>query len=203
MHENTIEGRIFIDFAYEKQEESLFKECSLGRVICSSSIDTYSSLKMKKHSLVLLLAIAFSSLSYAEALRLSEPVHQDDTSETFGALIEELPPVTQLATILESPQTFIGKPLAVETKVSKVCQMKGCFFIAQYAGKSIRVTFKDYGFFVPTDIAGRKVMLIGELIQNEVSDAQAAHLSKDLGEQGSVKRGVQYQLVASSVRVPK
>jgi len=36
-----------------------------------------------------------------------------------------------------------------------------------------------------------------------VSDAQAAHLSKDLDEKGSVKRGVQYQLVASSVRVPK
>lgn len=158
---------------------------------------------MKKHSLVLLFALAFSSLTFAEALRLSEPVHQDETSETFGALIEELPAVTQLAPILEAPQTFIGKPLAVETKVSKVCQKKGCFFIAQQAGKSIRVTFKDYAFFVPTDIAGRKVTLVGELIQNEVTDAQAAHLSKDLGEKGSVQHGVQYQLVASSVKVPK
>ena len=84
-----------------------------------------------------------------------------------------------------------------------MCQKKGCFFIAQHAGKAIRVTFKDYSFFVPTDIAGRKVTLVGELIQNEVSEAQATHLSKDLGEQGSVKRGVQYQLVASSVKVPK
>ena len=158
---------------------------------------------MKKHSLVLLLVLAFSSLTYAEALRLSEPVHQDETSETFGALIEDLPAVTQLASIFEAPQMFIGKQLAVETKVSKVCQKKGCFFIAQQAGKSIRVTFKDYAFFVPTDIAGRKVTLVGELIQNEVTDAQAAHLSKDLGEKGSVQHGVQYQLVASSVKVPK
>jgi len=158
---------------------------------------------MKKHSIVLLLALALTSQAFAEALRLSKPVHQDATFETFGALIEELPTVTQLVTILEAPQPFVGRQLAIETKVSKVCQKKGCFFIAQHAGKAIRVTFKDYGFFVPTDIAGRKVTLVGELIQNEVSDAQAAHLSKDLGEQGSVKRGVQYQLIASSVRVPK
>ena len=158
---------------------------------------------MKKYSVVLLLALAVSSQALAEALRLSEPVHQDQTSETFGALIEDLPAVTQLAPILDAPQMFIGKQLAVETKVSKVCQKKGCFFIAQHEGKSIRVTFKDYAFFVATDIAGRKVTLVGELIQNEVSDAQAAHLSKDLGEKGSVKRGLQYQLVASSVRVPK
>ncbi len=158
---------------------------------------------MKKHSVVLLLALALTSQALAEALRLSEPIHQDATSETFGALIEEPPAVTQLATILEAPQTFIGKQLAIETKVSKVCQKKGCFFIAQHEGKAIRVTFKDYSFFVPTDIAGRKVTLVGELIQNEVSEAQATHLSKDLGEQGSVKRGVQYQLVASSVKVPK
>lgn len=158
---------------------------------------------MKKHIAVLLFALAASSQAFAEVLRLSDPVHQDANSETFGALIEEPPEVTQLSAILEAPNTYIGKQLAVETKVSKVCQKKGCFFIAQHAGKTIRVTFKDYGFFVPTDIAGRNVTLVGELIQNEVSDAQASHLSKDLGEKGSVKRGVQYQLVASSVRVPK
>ncbi len=158
---------------------------------------------MKKHIAVLLFALAASSQAFAEVLRLSDPVHQDATSETFGALIEEPPAVTQLSAILEAPKTYIGKQLALETKVSKVCQKKGCFFIAQHAGKTIRVTFKDYSFFVPTDIAGREVTLVGELIQNEVSDAQAAHLSKDLGEKGSVKRGVQYQLVASSVKVPK
>ena len=32
-------------------------------------------------------------------------------------------------------------------------------------------------------------MLVGELIKIEVSDAQEVNLSKDLGEQGSVKRG--------------
>jgi len=46
---------------------------------------------------------------------------------------------------------------------------------------------------MPTDIAGRKVTLIGEPVQNEVSNAQVAHLSKDLREKG----GVKYQLVAS------
>ncbi len=163
----------------------------------------HSLYKMRKNALILLLAVAFTHIAYAEVLRLSEPVHQDNASETFGALVNELPAVLSLNVVMETPESFIGKPLVLETEVSEVCQKKGCFFIAQQANKTVRVTMKDYGFFVPTDMVGRKVMIIGELIQQEVGDAQALHMSKDLGLKGSVTSGVQYQIVASSIRVPK
>jgi len=119
---------------------------------------------MKKVVLVALFIACAMSLVHADGLRLSEPVQQDDVSETFGAAIEEWPALTPLAEVLDNPKSYLGGSLAIKTEVSKVCQKKGCFFIAQQGGKTIRVTFKDYGFFVPTDIAGRKVTLVGELI---------------------------------------
>ena len=160
---------------------------------------------MLRHGLLLgfVIAASISTLTYAETIRLSEPVQMDEASETFGSPVEILPEIKSLSDILEDPSSHLGEQLALKVEVSKVCQKKGCFFIAQQSGKTIRVSFKNYGFFVPTDIGGRKVTLLGELIEVDVSSAQAKHFSKDIGESGKVKPGKQYEIVASSVRVPK
>ncbi len=152
--------------------------------------------------MALYIACAMCSV-HAEGLRLSEPVQQDEVSETFGAAIEEWPVLTPLAEVFDDPESYLGDSLAIKTQVSKVCQKKGCFFIAQQGKQTIRVAFKDYGFFVPTDIAGRQVTLVGEIKKHEVTEAQAQHLSNDLGQKGRIKSGVQYQIIASSVKVPK
>ena len=67
----------------------------------------------------------------------------------------------------------------------------------------LRVSFKDYGFFVPTDISGRRVTMVGELVEREISEDQAEHMSEDLGEEGAMQAGVVYEIVATSVRVPR
>ncbi len=149
------------------------------------------------------LLLFWSVALHAEALRLSEPVQQDDVSETFGEPVSEWPDAVALPQVLQDPQSFLNQSMAMRVEVDKVCQKKGCFFIAQQAGEMIRVSFKDYGFFVPTDIGGRQVSLLGELVEVQVSEAQAKHLSKDLNEKGRIKQGTQYQIVASSVRVPR
>jgi len=107
------------------------------------------------------------------------------------------------AEVLDNPKSYLGGSLAIKTEVSKVCQKKGCFFIAQQGKQTIRVSFKDYDFFVPTNVAGQQVMLVGEIKKHDVTDAQAQHLSNDLGQKGRIKGGVQYQIIASSVKVPK
>lgn len=67
----------------------------------------------------------------------------------------------------------------------------------------IRVSFKDYSFFVPKDIGGQQVTLAGVLVEKELSPEQADHYSKDLGEDNSVQSGRTYEIVATSVRIPK
>ena len=51
----------------------------------------------------------------------------------------------------------------VYTKINKVCQMDGCFFIAIDGELTARVTFKDYGFVIPTNSTGKEVFLEGIL----------------------------------------
>ena len=75
--------------------------------------------------------------------------------------------------------------------------------MAQEGPATIRVAFKDYGFFVPTDIAGKTVTLAGTLKKRELSAEEADHYSKDLDDEGSVRAGSTYEIVATAVRVPR
>ena len=67
-------------------------------------------------------------------------------------------------------------------------------------GPGVRVTFKDYGFFVPTDSAGARARIQGTVEVTELSAAEAEHLSS---EGGSVGPGAQREvrLVASGVEL--
>lgn len=153
-------------------------------------------------------ALVFSHVTRASedpgVVRLSEPVAVSATHETFGAVMaDNLDPIS-LSTLVENHADYEGSSVAVETRVSQVCRKKGCFFIAQDGDTTVRVAFKDYGFFVPTDISGRRVTLIGELKRVELSEEQAAHLEEDLqSDKADVAPGPQFEIVANAVRVPK
>ncbi len=136
-------------------------------------------------------------------VRLSDPVVTSERYETFGTPLPEKGETINLATLLREPERYLKRSIKVRTRVAQVCQAKGCFFIAQEGTHAARVSFKDYSFFVPTDISGRTVTLAGELITVELSQAQAAHLSEDAGAPEVVSAGVQYEIVANSVRVPR
>lgn len=139
----------------------------------------------------------------AETIRLSEPVASTENSETFGVVMDmSLPEVTMNA-LLTSPHNYVVQPFRLTTRVSQVCQKKGCFFIAQSGDTVMRVSFKDYGFFIPTDSANKPVMLAGQLVKQSVSEAQAAHYREDLNAPDSdIEGGVVYEIVADSVRIP-
>lgn len=148
-----------------------------------------------------------AGLLQAEGIRLSEPVAEDADSETFGEAMsraEEGLPTLSLAQVVSQADELAGQQVAVNTRVAQVCQKKGCFFVAQEGAAALRVSFKDYGFFVPTDIAGRTVTLVGELVRKRRDAAEAAHLQDDAGvDAASLRAGEVYEIVASSVRVPR
>ncbi|RZL41189.1 MAG: DUF4920 domain-containing protein [Pedobacter sp.] len=52
--------------------------------------------------------------------------------------------------------------MKIEGKVVDVCKKKGCWMTLQMPnGDPMRVTFKDYAFFMPMDIVGKNVVLDG------------------------------------------
>lgn len=153
------------------------------------------------------IALAITGIAFAtdvkEIIRLSEPVEQTENSETFGTSLDESIPAVTLGQISNDGDNYVGKSVQVVARVAQVCQKKGCFFIAQEGDAVVRVTFKDYGFFVPTDISGKRVTFVGEVVAKEVTAEEAEHFAEDLGDSATtLKPGKTYEIVASSVRVP-
>ncbi|WP_293747241.1 DUF4920 domain-containing protein [uncultured Paraglaciecola sp.] len=157
-----------------------------------------------KSILNILIGLSLSMSVYAETIRLSEPVEQNTNSETFGVILDESLPNLSMENLVVDSSTHLTKPFQVEARIAKVCQKKGCFFIAQQDQHILRVSFRDYGFFIPTDSSGKTVTLAGELVQKDLSPEQAAHFKADLKSDTEIlKPGVVYEIVADSVRIPR
>lgn len=75
-----------------------------------------------------------------------------------------------------------NKKLRVEAKVEEVCQVKGCWMILTDGSHHVRVTFRDYAFFVPKDIAGKTVIADGMVAETVTSEADARHYAEDAGK---------------------
>ena len=75
--------------------------------------------------------------------------------------------------------------IKIKAKVEEVCQAKGCWMnlVSDDAPDSpMFVKFKDYGFFVPKDIAGREVIIEGEAFVEETSVEELKHYAEDKGK---------------------
>jgi hypothetical protein len=89
-------------------------------------------------------------------------------------------PATQLATTLGDKTEM---PVKITGEVESVCKAAGCWMKVKTAdGKTVRVTFKDYGFFVPKDIAGKTVVVEGVANVKTTSVAQLKHYAEDGGK---------------------
>ena len=89
-------------------------------------------------------------------------------------------PATQLATKMGDKAQM---PAKVEGTVESVCKVKGCWMKVKTAdGQTMRVTFKDYGFFVPKDIVGKTVVVEGTAETSVTPVADLQHYAQDAGK---------------------
>ncbi len=136
--------------------------------------------------------------------RLSEPVEVTATHEVFGSSLPEGGTPLSLGELMSDNDKYLDQEVLVETRIAKVCQKKGCFFVAHEGASTARVTFKDYGFFIPTDSGGKDVVLLGTFSRKSISKEEAAHYSADLGEKAAaVPEKFEYSIVASAISIPK
>ncbi len=67
-------------------------------------------------------------------------------------------------------------------RVKEVCKVKGCWMKLDMAnGEEVMVRFKDYGFFMPTDIEGKDVVVNGLAFVEEMNVEDQRHYAKDGG----------------------
>lgn len=114
-------------------------------------------------------------------------------------------PKVELAALLSKPAELDGKTVQLEGKVRKACEKKGCWMelAAADKGPGVRVTFKDYGFFVPLDSAGSTAKVEGVVKLAVLSEETAKHFE---AEGATVPRGKdgkpqEVQLVAAGVEL--
>ena len=139
-----------------------------------------------------------------EVIRLSEPVEVTDSYEVFGSSPSDSGTKVSVDELLANSDQYQGREVLVETRIAKVCQKKGCFFIAQSGADSVRITFEDYGFFIPTDSGGKQVTLAGTFSRKPVTAEQAEHLAEDLGEAPAENvPAFEYSIVATGIRIYK
>ncbi len=100
----------------------------------------------------------------------------------FGDTItdENAQDIGQLATYLGDKESV---QLKVSGKIEEVCQKKGCWMTLSMAGEGpVRVTFKDYGFFVPKDASGKNVIIEGVAYRDTTTVEQLKHFAQDAGK---------------------
>lgn len=71
--------------------------------------------------------------------------------------------------------------LKFASQVKEVCQNKGCWMKVDLGGEEAMVKFKDYGFFMPKDLAGQKIIMAGKAYIEEMSVEDQRHYAEDGG----------------------
>ncbi|WP_162054771.1 DUF4920 domain-containing protein [Pontibacter pamirensis] len=142
---------------------------------------------MNKAFLLLFLAAASLSCNQTkpatEAPGTGSATTPATTGTTYGAAVPEAEtiPATQLS------EEVAGKDSVQATVAAEVvesCQAKGCWMDVKLDDNStMKVTFRDYGFFVPVeDLKGRQVIFTGIAKREVISVEDQRHYATDAGK---------------------
>jgi hypothetical protein len=133
-----------------------------------------------------LFVVATSTAFSSACTKVAKPIGGDQPKleavvrapEAFGEKLgtSELVPLSEALT---HAGNYADRPIKVQGYVRRACSAKGCWMeLAQDQAQNApacRVTFKDYGFFVPTDSAGADATVEGQIAVKRVRAGQVKH----------------------------
>jgi hypothetical protein len=140
------------------------------------------------------LALAVSAFAADAVVKRGAPISRDTKS-------------AKLADVVANPDGYTKTPIVVEGVIATACTAKGCWMqLAPVDAKAgMRVTFKDYGFFIPLDAKGMRARAEGVAVVKTLSKEEADHLA---GEGATLARNAdgtarEVSFVASGVELRK
>ena len=123
-------------------------------------------LDMRGFTIVIMIAFLTCGCTEQTASKFGEPITADNATD-----------LVEFVNGMGNEAEVSGK---VTAQVIDVCQRKGCWMNVEGPdGSEIRVTFKDYGFFVPKNCAGKTVVLDGFAYTDTTSVAELKHYAED------------------------
>ena len=115
---------------------------------------------------------------FVPAMSQDNGVAESKDGHYGGVIIPDMPEYTLSHAIEDG---HVNNTANIKATVTEVCQVKGCWMKLKDGDHEIRVTFKDYGFFVPSSLAGKEVIIQGVLKEEVISEADRRHYAQDAG----------------------
>jgi len=106
---------------------------------------------------------------------------EEKATGSFGEKIDESGLMSS-ADLLKQLETKDSVAAKISAPISHACQKKGCWMMVDLAGTEMRVTFKDYGFFVPKNSAGHTATMQGVASKEILSVETLRHYAEDEGK---------------------
>lgn len=130
----------------------------------------------------LIIAVAFIGIGCKSTSKSSMVEVINNEGEVFTA--KNVVSYDGLLTKLETKQSI--DDVIVEGKVAAVCQAKGCWMNI-VSDKDVNapqmfVKFQDYGFFMPLDLSGGRVIMKGKAYKEVTSVEELRHYAEDEGK---------------------
>ena len=110
---------------------------------------------------------------------------QENSYDSFGEKITSNKAITSEELVSKFNSIQLGDTLNVKfiSKVKEVCMVKGCWMKLDLSEElESMVRFKDYGFFMPKNIADKEVIVNGKAFVSEVSIEEQRHYAEDAGK---------------------
>jgi hypothetical protein len=142
---------------------------------------------MKKFAAILALSLIFIGCKNEKSNKETEIVAENNTTSynSFGAEISSKSAISSSEALNKFNSLKPGDTLDLKfkSKINNVCKKKGCWMILELPeGEDVRVTFNDYGFFVPKDSENTDVIVEGKAFINQMSIEDQKHYAEDEGK---------------------
>ncbi|SDF27561.1 DUF4920 domain-containing protein [Cellulophaga baltica] len=141
---------------------------------------------MKGINILLVIIVCFVSCMGQNKQTTEQPSNENSVLySSFGAEISEDNALVASEMTLKYQNLVVTDTIATKFKgtVIDVCQAKGCWMnVTLDNGAQAMVKFKDYGFFMPKDIAGKEVIVNGLAFIEQMSVEEQRHYAEDGGE---------------------
>ena len=137
---------------------------------------------------IIFITLTFSSCRNAEENEATPALNEEQLEEvaylSYGENTTDLKAMDtkDLAAIYANLGLEDTVAVKVKTYISEVCAMKGCWIEIPVGQETARVTFKDYGFFLPKNSQGKEVVLMGNAFKSKTSVEDLKHYAKDGGK---------------------